>query len=242
MSCMNAKQQKNSFSCDKCHHLPTTEWGALSTHQLSTLSGNKTVINRKAGEAIFSQGQSCQGMFCIVNGTIGIQKQDQAANTTLLRIIDDGATIGHDAFFGTRIHDNTATCLTDVQLCFIPEKPLDGLLNRQPQLMTAFARRLASDLQHADQAQEKTIHLQVRARLACFLLSLRDRHGEVDDHGNLLISLPMSRREIASSIGTRPESLSRAIRNLHDTGTAKFMGKRVVVRDLDELLDEAERS
>jgi CRP/FNR family transcriptional regulator len=108
--------------------------------------------------------------------------------------------------------------------------------------MTAFARRLASDLQHADQAQEKTIHLQVRARLACFLLSLRDRHGEVDDHGNLLISLPMSRREIASTIGTRPESLSRAIRNLHDTGTAKFMGKRVVVRDLDELLDEAERS
>ena len=47
---------------------------------------------------------------------------------------------------------------------------------------------------------------------------------------------------MASAIGTRPESLSRAIRALQDSGTATFRGKLVTVSDLDDLLDEAEAS
>jgi hypothetical protein len=45
---------------------------------------------------------------------------------------------------------------------------------------------------------------------------------------------------MASTIGTRPESLSRAIRALEQSGVAGFKGKQVLVRDLDDLLDEVE--
>ena len=64
----------------------------------------------------------------------------------------------------------------------------------------------------------------------------------MDDAGNLRIKLPMSRRDMASAIGTRPESLSRAIRAMELSGTATFKGKNVTVQDLDDLLDEVERS
>jgi len=53
--------------------------------------------------------------------------------------------------------------------------------------------------------------------------------------------LPLSRRDMASAIGTRPESLSRAIRALENAQVASFHGKRVVVHDLDDLLDEVEQ-
>jgi CRP-like cAMP-binding protein len=63
----------------------------------------------------------------------------------------------------------------------------------------------------------------------------------VDDNGNLILKLPLTRRERASTIGTRPKSLSRAIRALERAGSATFKGKRVVIKDRDDLLDEAEK-
>jgi CRP-like cAMP-binding protein len=55
-----------------------------------------------------------------------------------------------------------------------------------------------------------------------------------------VITIPMSRRNMASAIGTRPESLSRAIRQLKESGTTQFSGKHVVIADLDDLLDASE--
>ena len=83
--------------------------------------------------------------------------------------------------------------------------------------------------------------LSVRARLAYLLLELRVRHGQVDADGNIVIDLPLSRQDLASLAGTRPESLSRVIKALEAAGVARFTGRRVVVVDLDVLVDEAER-
>ena len=113
-------------------------------------------------------------------------------------------------------------------------------MSKSPELIRKMLGRLAFDLQASDEARVNVVHLQVRARLAALLLALRDRHGSVDELGNLLIKLPLSRRDMASAIGTRPESLSRAIRALENDKVASFRGKNVLVQDLDDLLDEVE--
>ena len=119
---------------------------------------------------------------------------------------------------------------------------VDEIKASTPALAEQFLQRMASDIQGDDSSRVEVIHLQVRARLAQLLLSLRKHHGTVDDAGNLRIKLPMSLRDMASAIGTRPESLSRAIRAMELSGTATFKGKNVTVQDLDDLLDEVERS
>jgi hypothetical protein len=43
-------------------------------------------------------------------------------------------------------------------------------------------------------------------------------------------------------LGTRPESLSRLIRDLETDGVAHFGSRQIVVPDLDALLDELERA
>ena len=211
-----------------------------ATHA-NALSQGKASTTYRAGEQVYGQNHACAGIYCIVDGTVGIQRKDDTGNTTLLRIVDSGATIGHDAFFGSISHSNEAYCLTDATLCFISNKSMTTLLEADAELLNGFINQMADDLKEADKVRIQIIHLQVRSRLACFLLSLRDRHGTVDEDGNLILKLPLTRREMASTIGTRPESLSRAIRALESTGSATFAGKRVVIKDLDDLLDEAEK-
>jgi CRP/FNR family transcriptional regulator len=213
----------------------------VTTFPANDPAQGRATTTYRAGEQIYGQNHPCGGIYCIIDGTVGIQQRDDTGNTTLLRIVDSGATIGQDAYFGSVNHSNEAYCLTDATLCFISNKSMTTLLESDAELLKGLINQMADDLKVADKIRIQTIHLRVRSRLACFLLSLRDRHGTVDESGNLILTLPLTRREMASTIGTRPESLSRAIRALESTGSARFAGKRVVIKDLDDLLDEAEK-
>ncbi len=44
--------------------------------------------------------------------------------------------------------------------------------------------------------------------------------------------------EFASLLGTRPETIARTIRTLEQDQVASFSGRRVMISDLDNLLDE----
>jgi CRP-like cAMP-binding protein len=60
----------------------------------------------------------------------------------------------------------------------------------------------------------------------------------VDEDGNIVIIPPLSRQDMAAIIGARADSLSRAIRALQEDGVADFGRRRIVVHDLDDLLDQ----
>ena len=195
-----------------------------------------------AGQNIFDQGHASLGVYFVLEGTVGVRRSDHLGNSTLLRLVEAGQTIGHEAYFSGADHSFSATTLTPCRIYFVERRLMDEIKASRPALAEQFLQRMASDIQGADSSRVDVIHLQVRARLVQLLLSLRRHHGRVDDSGNLRITLPMSRRDMASAIGTRPESLSRAIRALEISGTASFQGKQVTVQDLDDLLDEVEQS
>jgi CRP/FNR family transcriptional regulator len=83
--------------------------------------------------------------------------------------------------------------------------------------------------------------MSVRARTAHLLLMLKDRFATVTEDGSLSFELPLSRKDMASIVGTRPETIARTIRSLEADGVTRFSGRRVTVHDLDALLDEVER-
>lgn len=194
----------------------------------------------RAGETIFAQGETIGGMLCIVDGTVAIHRSHNKDQSSLLRLRDSGSTLGLDALFGSGVHTTSAVALTNCTVVEIEASKLCSLMSTSPELFRKLMAQLAFALQDSDEARVNAVHLQVRARLAALLLALRDRHGQVDESGNLRIKLPLSRRDMASAIGTRPESLSRAIRALENDDVAQFSGKHVLVQDLDDLLDEVE--
>jgi CRP/FNR family transcriptional regulator len=217
-----------------------TNWCALGGEDLAILQGSGSTESISSGQTVFSQGEPVTSIVCLIEGTVAVHRSHGKEHSTLLRLLDSGGTLGLDSVFGSGIHSNSAVALTDCSICRISPNDLCGLMSKSPELIRKMLGRLAFDLQASDEARVNVVHLQVRARLAALLLALRDRHGSVDESGNLLIKLPLSRRDMASAIGTRPESLSRAIRALENDNVASFRGKRVLVQDLDDLLDEVE--
>ena len=87
-------------------------------------------------------------------------------------------------------------------------------------------------------SREKAISLgrkSAQERLASFLITMAERIGK-NDADACVMELPMSRRDIADSLGLTIETVSRQLSELRDAGLIETSGRsRMRLLDLDRL-------
>lgn len=226
-------------SCLDCKNRAHTEWSALSDPELGRLEKNRSCRMFEAGESIFFEGDACDGVFCVEAGLVGMRKGDSDGNSVLLRLATPGDTLGYRAFLAGENHHTSAEALATTRLCFIPRTGLRQLLADNPDLGLRFLKHAASDLDDTELKLLQSAAQTARARLAHVLLVLREQmRVPSDDDGGVTFTLPISRQDLASMIRSRPETLSRTIRQMEDDGAARFDGREVHIPSLDTLLDE----
>jgi CRP/FNR family transcriptional regulator len=158
----------------------------------------------------------------------------------IARLFHAGQTLGYLAYFAGRPYTGTAEAVTECRICFIDKAAVRTIVSRRPGVAQRFLGRIADNLSEAEDARLSASALPLRARLAELLLSVRERFGTAADDGTIALTLPLSRQDIAAMLGARPETLSRAIRELTEAGIAVFDGREVRIPDLDALIDEVE--
>jgi len=229
-------------SCFGCQSRSRNEWSSLSGSDLDLLERAKTCNVYQPGQVVFYEGNACLGIHCIESGSIKLRKTGPKGDEVVVGLAGPGATLGYLAYFGGRGYTTTAEALTACRICFIDRAVVKTLLHGSPSVGLAFLRRLSDDVDRSEGERVRALSLPLRARAAHLLLVLKDRSASADDEGRLTIELPLSRRDLAAMLGTRPESLSRLIRDFATDGVAHFGPREVVVPDLDSLLDELERA
>ena len=229
-----------SANCFSCQWRDRSQWCALERDDIGYLDRQKRCVSYKAGEIVVRQGDPCEGVYCLEAGTVALRKTDEHGNTALVRLCHAGDTIGYRDFFRDAPSGTSAETLTPSRICFVGRGAVHSLLSHNPALGLTFLRRIALDLDQAEQTILEAGSFPVRTRLAHLLLTLRERYGSVDDQGVLTISLPLARQDIASILGSRPETIARVIHGLEADQVARFSGRNVIIDDLDMLLDEIE--
>ena len=231
-----------SSSCFACAGRGDSEWCSLEGNDLNLLNQAKVANTYLPGQTIFYQGNACLGIFCVESGTVAIRKNDHNGNSVIVRLAHRGDTLGYRSYFAGQPYQANAEALVSARVCFVDKAAVRRLLEHNPSVGLAFLRKMAHNLEDAEQERLMAATLPVRARLAHLLLVMKDRFGKVEDNGDLTIDLPLSRQDIAAMLGARPETVARAVRSLEDSGTAKFKGRLVSVPDLDALMDALELS
>ena len=229
-------------SCFGCQSRDRNEWSSLSGADLDLLEAAKTCNVYEPGQVVFYEGNACLGIHCVESGSIKLRRARPNGDDIVVGLAGPGSTLGYLAYFGGRGYTTTAEALTACRICFIDRAAVKSLIHKSPSVGLAFLRRLSDDLDRSEAERVKALSLPLRARAAHLLLVLKDRSASADDEGRLTIELPLSRRDLAAMLGTRPESLSRLIREFATDGVAHFGPREVVVPDLDALLDELEHA
>lgn len=216
--------------------------GARSTGQTDLLKSGGIERNYGHGDVLFSQGDECTGLHFIETGTVAVRIETDLGNSVLVRLAEAGEVIGTRALVegGASAHLKTAVALTDVRAVFVSKESTLAVLEIRPGVILSLLRRIAREASEAELLRAVSMDYSARARLARMLITLRHHHGSVNENGDLMIHLPVSRKDLASAIGTRPETVSRLIEAFEQDNVAYFSGREVRVPDLDDLFDEVE--
>jgi len=215
-----------------------TEWADLAAKDLDLLGGSKHSRIYEAGELLYQQGEECEGVFCVRDGLIGDRRVDADGNSVLVRLNYGATTLGYQEFLTKTDYRNTAEVLQDSYVCFIHRSVVNQLLTENSKLGERFLRRSIRDAQKLEDSYVVAMNASIRSRLLHVLLVLYERNGSVDTSQRHVLEIPIARADLASLIGTGPETISRTIRKLQQDRLVEFDGRTAFIRNLDAVYDE----
>lgn len=232
--------QAVGLQCLACPTRRSAEWGVLRDRDMQALSAAKSSRTYRKGEMVYAQDQACPGLFCIASGTAAVARTEPRLPTVLVRMAQSGETFGYGNVVRGGMCDTSAKVLEPSVICRIELPILATLFDQHPRLVQRFQSRLAEDLARTESALAQLAWLPVRSRLARLIMSLAEYRGTANGRGVLSLTLPMTRRDMADLLCTRPETLTRTMQAMESDGIVRCNGHQVDIPDPERLHEAAQ--
>lgn len=132
--------------------------------------------------------------------------------------------LGHHGLGGDPVYPISATCLEDVNACYIANSFLEATLQTNPVFMYRLLQLYASELQKAEKRMRDLALMEVKGRIALALLEIAGLFGTDKD---TYINLSITRQDIASYAGTTYETVFKFFTELLAGNIIAASGKRI---------------
>lgn len=188
------------------------------------------------GQTLYQQGAQVAQLFVVHSGQAKLTQLRPDGHERLLRTVGPGQVVGEHALLTGSRPEHTVTALEPLQVCVFDHAEMTRLTARHPAIAVAMLRTLSQRLADAEHQVTTLTGADVPTRLADYLLSLSGHRVGTE----LYVLLPLSKQDVASYLGTTPESFSRALARLEGRGVIRADGRRITLVDLDTLSSIAE--
>jgi CRP/FNR family transcriptional regulator len=187
------------------------------------------------GQQIFTEGDDATGLFVIIEGRVKIFKLSWEGKEQILHIFGPGEMFGEVAVFAGLKFPANAEAMEKSRIFFFPRSGIIDLIRKNPDLALGMLADLSKRLKRFTSLIEDLSLKEVPGRLAAYLLYLSD-----SKKGSPNLQLDISKGQLASLLGTIPETLSRILGRMKKNGLIETDGPRIKLLDLDGLQDLAE--
>tara|TARA_B100001971_G_C18267890_1_gene595809 strand:+ start:20758 stop:21453 length:696 start_codon:yes stop_codon:yes gene_type:complete len=224
--------------CESCPSQGNGIFCELEHMELSDISDHKVNNTYKKGQVLFVEGNPTYGIYCVNKGNIKITQMSPDGKESIIRIAQAGDVIGHRSLFTSKHYQASATAIEEAHVCFIDKDYILKLIETKPSVSFNLISRLSRDLGAAEHRISSFSQKNVRERLAELLLLLKESHGEPTEKGTF-INIKLTRDEMASIIGTAPETLIRFMSEIKSLGYIEQEGKKIFITDEKALIEFA---
>lgn len=197
----------------------------------------KIAVNRhySKGETIFSEGDPGDGFYVIAEGLVKIYKVSSEGKEQILHIFGIGEPFGEVPVFTGQPFPANAESIAKSRLLFFPRADFVELITENPFLALNMLAVLSMRLRQFTVQIENLSLKEVPGRLASYLIFLAEEQGKENS-----ISLSISKNQLASLLGTIPETLSRIFSKMTDMKLIKVEGRNIRLLDRSGLVHLAE--
>ena len=187
------------------------------------------------GEIVVSEGDEGKGFFIVVEGRVKVFKVSAEGKEQILHIFGPGQPFGEVPVFAGQRFPANAQAIDSVRVLFFPRAAIVDLITANPSLALNMLAEMSKKLRLFAVQIENLSLKEMPARLASYLIHLADEQGEEES-----VTLKISKGQLASILGTIPETLSRIFAKLSGNNLIRVEGKEITVLDRSGLEDLAE--
>jgi CRP/FNR family transcriptional regulator len=198
----------------------------LESRQIEAIE--RIAIHRRLGknELIFSDGDPGDGFYVVIKGQVKVFKLSPEGKEQILHVLGPGQPLGQVAVFAGRSFPANAQSLSNSQLLFFPRDKFVALIAEHPTMALKMLAVLSMRLREFTLQVENLSLKEVPGRLASYLILLSKEQNRQD-----AVTLPISKGQLASLLGTIPETLSRIFAKMVQLGLIAVNGRVIQILD-----------
>lgn len=197
----------------------------LSEKQLGELQRLFPGRHYGQGQIIFAEGEKAEGFYVLLSGKLKIYKLSPEGKEQILHIIEPGEPFAEVALFSETTFPAYAEAIRESEVMFFPRKGFEKLIRDDPAIVMNMFAILSQRLKYFTRLIEDLSLKEVPQRFAAYLIFLADRERSDD------VSLGISKGQLASLLGTIPETLSRIMGKMAGQGIIEMQGRRIRIKD-----------
>jgi CRP/FNR family transcriptional regulator len=182
------------------------------------------------GKTVFSEGSESTGFYIIIKGRVKVFKLSLEGKEQILHIIGEKELLGAVSAFAGGPYPAHAETMEKSSALFFPRKEFLSLIQKEPSIVMNMMANLALRLHHFTRMIEDLSLKEVPGRLAAYLLYLCEK-GECMD----TVEMDISKGELASFLGTIPETLSRILKKMSEKGIVEVSGRKIKLLNKEAL-------
>ncbi len=205
-------------------------FGGLSSEHLDEIERIAVIKQYGRGESIFFEGDPGTGFYMVATGRVKIFKTSISGKEQILHIFGAGEPFGEVPVFHGQPFPANATALEKTSLIFFSRQAFVDIVHTMPSLVMNMLAVLSMRLRRFTTQIENLSLKEVPARLAGYLLYVAEEQGNVKQ-----VELQISKGQLASLLGTIPETLSRIFAKMSEEGLISVDGKMISLLDLEGL-------
>ena len=210
----------------------------LSQRQYDELARIAVDRSYKRGQIIFSEGDEGIGLYVLIAGKVKVFKLSLEGKEQILHLFEPGEPFGEASVFAGQPFPAHAEALEKSRIFFFPRAGFIELIKGDPSLALNMLAILSRRLRKFTVLVEDLSLKEVPGRLAAYLLYVSEQRADSED-----LKLDIAKNQLASLLGTIPETLSRVLTRMVGQRLIQVEGSRIRIVDRRGLaeLAQAER-
>ena len=179
------------------------------------------------GEYLFFEGSTVHGFYMVVSGSVKVHRVNFMGKEQVITIARPYESFGEDALFSESGNCADACATEPTTVLMFPRAEVDRLLARHPELSLRLLRAVSEHFRGLIGLLDDLTLKDIKTRLASWLIQ---HCPEPNSRKPQSIQLPMTKRLLASELGTTSETFSRTLAKLRDQELVVVNGNTVTLQ------------
>lgn len=210
--------------------IPNKFFNGLPAEMRGKLNESLVARKYKRGENIFEEGHKNVGVYYIKSGVIKRFIRDLEGRESIFEFCGKDELFGHRSIFTEEDHFDSATCLTDVEMYFLPKKIFIEFVKANDLTLQEFIVSLSEESIKYIRHTQLLAQAGLKQRSAFGFLYLQQKNTDNNDW-----TIEIGRDDLSNYLGTVKESAVRIMHDFKSAGYISSSGRRITLLNPTEL-------